>query len=481
MNLKKKSIEGLKWSFIETIGVRLFSVSTYFILAKLLSPTAFGLVALTNTFIFFSEVFVEQGFVAALVQKKNLELSHLSSAFWGNLALGALLFGITYVCSPWIASLYEEPVLADILRVHALTYIISSFAKVHLALLQRELQFKKIAVARTIAIVVSCIVSIVLAYLGYGAWSLVFQQIIFNILQTLILWIVDRWKPAFIFSWSHYKSIFSFGSKVMMNRFTMYLIRYTDTLLIGYFLGTGPLGYYSFAQKIFITLTDLVDLTFNKVTFSVFSLLQDQREKLSQEFHKFVDLIATISFPLFAGAFVFTPTIVPLFFGDKWTASIPVIQILSVAGVLACFYSCLNNLFGGIGKVGTNLKIKIGYLILSLVLMYIAVQYSIEMVAATYIFAMLITLVVMLSFMKQQVELNAKQYLITLGKPLLVSVFIAFLVYTSSMAVKDVTLPIIVLQVFVSITIYLGYLLLTKPNFMNEIRSLSNKKPIKAK
>lgn len=481
MNLKKKAADGLKWSFIETVGVRLFSVLTYFVLAKLLSPTAFGLVALTNTFIFFSEVFVEQGFIAALVQKKDLEQSHLSSAFWGNLALGAILFGLTYLCSPWIASLYEEPLLADILRVHALTYIISSFAKVHLALLQRELQFKKIAIARTVAIVVSCIVSIVLAYLGYGAWSLVFQQIIFNVLQTLIVWIVDKWKPAFVFSWEHYKSIFSFGSKVMMNRFTMYLIRYTDTLLIGYFLGTGPLGYYSFAQKIFITLTDLVDLTFNKVTFSVFSLLQDQREKLAREFHKFIDLTANISFPLFAGAFVFTPTVIPLFFGDKWNTSIPVIQILSVAGVLACFYSCLNNLFGGMGKVGLNLKIKIGYLVLSLVLMYIAVQFSIEMVAATYIFAMLITLVVMLSFMRKYVKLNAKQYLITLGKPLLVSAFVAFLVYASSMAVKDVTFPIVALQVFVSVTIYSGYLLLTKPSLLEEFKSLSKRKTIKAK
>ena len=481
MDLKQKSKDGLKWSFIETIGIRLFSVSTYFILAKLLDPIAFGLVALTNTFIFFSEAFVEQGFVAALVQRKNLETRHLTSAFWGNIALGSLFFVLTYFCAPWIASLYDEDLLGDILRVHAFTYIISSFAKVHLALLQRELQLKKIAIARTIAIVISCIVSIVLAYRGYGAWSLVFQQIIFNFLQTVLLWVQYKWQPTWEFSWSHYKDIFSFGSKVMLNQFTMYLIRYTDTLLIGYFLGTGPLGYYSFAQKIFITLTDLVNLTFSKVTFSIFSLLQDQRKKLSGEVYKFVDLIATVSFPLFAAAFVFSPQAIPLFFGEKWLASIPVIQILSVAGVLTCFYSCFNNLFAGIGRIGLNLKIKMFYLATSLILMYIAVQFSIEMVASTYIFAMLATLTIMLVYLSRFIDLNARQYLTSLIKPLSVSLLIALLVYISSGLVKEVTLPILMLQGLVSASIYLGYLLLTKPKLIEELKTLSTKKRIKAK
>ncbi|MEQ9443789.1 MAG: lipopolysaccharide biosynthesis protein [Cyclobacteriaceae bacterium] len=480
MSLKKKSIDGLKWSFFETIGVRLFSVSTYFILAKLLDPAAFGLVALTNTFIFFSEIFVEQGFVAALVQKKDLVSYHLSSAFWGNLVLGVLLFCITYLCAPWIASIYDEPVLADILRVHAITYIISSFAKVHLAMLQRELLFKKIAIARTTAIVVSCIVSIILAYLGYGAWSLVFQQIIFNFLQTILLWILDKWKPNLEFSWHHFREIFSFGSKVMLNQSTSYLIRYTDTLLIGYFLGTGPLGYYSFAQKIFITLTDLVNLTFNKVIFSVFSMLQNEREKLVKEFYKFADLMATVAFPLFTMAFVFTPHAVPLFFGEKWAASTPIIQVFSVAGILMCFYSCFNNLFPGIGKVGLNLRIKIFYLAVSLILIYIAVQFSVELVAATHILAMLITLIIMITFTRKFINLNVYQYLASIIKPLPVSLLIAVLVYISSKAVKEVTLPILIAQAFVSVAIYLGYLIMFKPDLLAELRAPRSKKGVKA-
>ncbi len=480
MSLKNKSKEGIKWSFVETIGVRLFSVSTYFILAKLLDPVAFGLVALTNTFIFFSEIFVEQGFIAALVQKKSLEKSDLSSAFWGNVGLGAILFLLTYLGSPWVASLYDEPLLTQLLRVHALTYIVSSFTKVHLALLQRNLEFKKIAVARTVAIVVSCVVSIILAYRGYGVWSLVFQQIIFNFLQAVLLWFQHTWRPSAEFSWLHYRSIFSFGSMLMLNRFAIYLIRYADTLLIGYFLGTGPLGYYSFAQKIFITLTDLVDLTFSKVIFSVFSLLQDKKDELTSKFYKFTDLLATVSFPMFAMAFVFTPSIIFLFFGEKWTASIPVIQILSIAGVLNGFYSCFNHFLASIGKVGLNLNIKIVQLCMSLILMFIAVQFSVEWVATTHIVVMLITLVIMFVFARKFISLNVNRYLASLLKPLLMSLLIVILVYTSSQIVK-VTLPVIALQAFASMAICLGYLLLVKPNLLEELKPPQYKKGVKAK
>lgn len=479
MSLKSKVANGLKWSFIETIGIRLFSVSTYFILARLLDPTAFGLVALTNTFIFFSEIFIEQGFVAALVQKKELNNQHLYSAFWGNLAMGVLLFGLTVVGAPLVASLYKEPVLADILRVHAVTYIISSFSKVQLAILQRDLKFKKIAIARTTATIISCSVSIVLAVLGYGVWSLVFQQIIFNLLQTLIIWATNRWVPTLSFSWMHYKSIFSYGSKTMLNRFTHYMIRYTDSLLIGFFLGTSILGYYSFAKKIVITLTDLLGLTFNKVTFSVFAMLQDQQKMLARKFHVFIDLMATLSFPLFAGSFIFIPHLLPLFFGDKWDASIPIIQILSIAGVFTCFYSCLNSLFGGIGRVGLNLKIKFMFLIINLILTYVAVQFSVEWVAVSYVLSLTITLIVLVSYVRNFITINSKLYLITIAKPLFFSVLIAILVQLSSYTVDNTTLPFRMLQILAGIVLYTGYLIVLKPGFLQEVKSLSKRKSVK--
>lgn len=476
MSLKKKSAEGLKWSFIETIGVRLFSVSTYFILAKLLDPTAFGIVALTNTFIFFSEIFVEQGFVTAIVQRKNLEKQHLSSAFWGNLAMGIALFGLSVLGAPWIASIYDEGLLTDLLRVHAATFVISSFAKVQLALLQRDLKLKEIAIARTVAITISCVVSITLAYQGYGAWSLIFQQIIFNLLQTLMFWFLNDWRPTAEFSPRHYREIFSFGSKVIMGRITLYFIRYTDTLLIGYFLGTNSLGIYSFAQKIFITLTDLVDLTFNKVTFAVFSKLQDERKKLASNFYKFIDVTAAVSFPLFTATIVFTPHIVPIFFGDKWLGSIPIIQILSLAGVAACLYSCFNNLFSGIGRVGLNLRIKLGYLSVTAVLMYLAVQVSTEMVAFAYLISLLLTIFGMLYYVRQFIGLNVRSFFLSLVQPFLASIIIAALVYGSSFLVNEVSLLILALQIIGSLMLYAAFVALVKPNLIEEFKLPFKKK-----
>ncbi|MGB3848553.1 MAG: lipopolysaccharide biosynthesis protein [Tunicatimonas sp.] len=473
MSLKKKSAEGIKWSFIETIGVRLFSVSTYFLLAKLLDPAVFGVVALTNTFVYFSEIFVEQGMVAALIQRKDLEQNHLTSAFWGNVGLGMLLFALTYLVAPGVAHLYDEPLLTDLLRVHAITYILSSSVKVQLALLQRDLLLKKLAIIRTVAIVISCTVSIIMAYQGYGAWALVFQQILFNGMQAVMLWVTTAWSPSLAFSKTHYFEVFGFGSKVMVNRMTTYFIRYADTLLIGYFLGTAPLGYYSFAQKIFITLTELVDLTFTRVTFSVFSKLQDQRVELSKKFRQFIESTALVAIPLFAAAFVFSPIAIPLVFGDKWTDSISVIQILSVAGVLACFYYCLNNLFTGIGRVGLNLRIKLFYLGLSLLLMYGAVQFSIEAVAASYIIAMLVILSIMLFYIRSSIDFELRKYARAFMEPLAVCSLIVALVYGSSYLTQDNTWLVLFLQVLVSGGLYLVYLLRTKPELVASFRSIS--------
>ena len=475
MNLKKKSKEGLKWSFIETIGVRLFSVSTYFILAKLLDPVAFGLVALTNTFIFFSEIFVEQGFVAALIQKKGLEDKHLYSAFWGNVAMGVLLFLLTYVGSPWIALLYDEPLLTLLLRVHAITYIVSSFTKVHLALLQKSLEFKKVAISRTVAITVSCVASIVLAYQGYGVWSLVLQQVIFNFLQSVLLWFMHRWYPRFEFSWTHYKTIFSFGSVLMLNHFMIYLIRYTDTLLIGYFLGTAPLGYYSFAQKIFVTLTDLINLTFNKVMFSVFSLIQDQKDELTKKFIKFVDLLSLVSFPLFTLTFVFTPSAVSLLFGEKWMESVPIIQFLSLAGILVCLHTCFNQLLAGIGRVGLNLRIKVFYFFVILILMLVAVQFSVEFVAAMHVVAIFLTFAVTIFFSRKFIKVSLKQYLSKIISPLIASITVSALAYASFYFIQEVSLPVLILQVVLSVAAYLGYLFLTRPSLLDELKSTSGK------
>jgi PST family polysaccharide transporter len=277
------------------------------------------------------------------------------------------------------------------------------------------------------------------------------------------------------FSPRHYREIFSFGSKVIVSRIIQYFIRYTDTLLIGYFLGTSPLGIYSFAQKIFVTLTDLVDLTFNKVTFSVFSKLQDQKTELANNFYKFINMTAVVSFPLFVATFVFSPSMVPILFGNKWIDSVPIIQILSLAGVAACLYSCFNNLLSGIGKVGLSVRIRLGYLAVIVLLMYLAVQISTEMVAIAYVMSILFTLLVALFYVRQFIGLPIKSFLLSLAQPFLTSIGIAALVYGSSL-LKEVTPLVLVLQIVASVALYIVFIATARPKLVAELKLSFKKK-----
>lgn len=470
MSLRKKSIYGILWSFTENVGVRVLSISTYFILAKILGPSAFGLVALTNTFVFISEVFVEQGFTAAIVQKKGLSQNHLASAFWGNILTGIVLFVLLYVSASSFAKVFDEAELTKLLQLHSASFIISSFSRVHIALLQKDFNFKKIALVRIIATAISCVTSIILAYKDFGAYSIVIQQIIFNLVQSVIFPFVTNWKPNFSFSWILYKELFSFGSKVMVSRFIQTLSRNADSLFIGYFFGTNTLGFYSFAQKIFVTVSDLIDLTFTTTSFAAFSTLQDQKELLSKELAKYIEITAYASFPVFVSTILFISPAIMLVFGEKWVPSIPIVQILSVSGIIMSFYACFNSFLLGTGRANLSLKLRFFYFVVSIILIVIAVQISIEMVAVSYIFSSFIVVALMLKYVYGIIDFNVKDYAVNILQPLAACTVIAIIVTFSSHLVQKLDFLFIAMQVVAVILLYFTFLFFAKRDLVKKFR-----------
>ncbi len=461
----KKS--GIFWNLVETVGVRILSVSTYFILASLLRPDAFGLVALTSTFVFITEVLIDQGFVVAIIQKPDLQQQHLSSAYIGNIAIGLLFFAVFFTSAPLLANMFSEPELKNLLRVHSVSFVISAFSRVHVAMLQREMKFRPIAIIRTVASSISCLVSIVMAFRGYGAWAIVIQYITFNAVQSIMFHYATKWRPTASFSWHSYKDIFTVGSSVVGGNLIHNLIRNADSLVIGYFLGTQSLGYYSFAQKIFVILSDLIDLTFSKVSFSIYASLQHHREKVAAELEKFGSYTAYAAVPVFTAAILFIGPMNEIFFDGKWAASIPVVQFLSCAGI---FLSLNNNMFmclQALGHFNLVLRYKLVHFFVGITLMLVAVQYSIGAVAIANLSAALIMMPVLFRQLAKHTGTHAATHIKNIILPIAACAMIGGLLYLAASRLADVSIFTVIWQGIVLGGLYIGFVYKVNPGLFN--------------
>ena len=213
MSIKQKAIQGIIWSAIQGWGSQAISLIVFFLLARLLSPEDFGLVALANVFITFMQIFLDQGFAQALIQSKELEPEHLDTAFWTNIitAIVLSLIGITY--ADFIAIFFKHRELTPVIQVLCILFLINAFSSVQQSLLQREFNFKAIAIRHLFGMIISGIVGVVMALNNLGVWSLVGQKVVYELVGSCVLWTASNWRPKFRFSLTHFGELFNFGKR----------------------------------------------------------------------------------------------------------------------------------------------------------------------------------------------------------------------------------------------------------------------------
>jgi PST family polysaccharide transporter len=341
MSLRQKAVQGIAWSFIQSYGNQAISLLVFLLLARLLGPEAFGLIALANIFIHFTQIFLDQGLSEAIIQRKDLEPEHLDSAFWSNIGSGALLMSIGMIGAPIMAQVFEEPQLIPVIRALSLTLLIGGLNGVQQAILRRSLAFRIIAIRSLIAALSGAAVAIVMALHGMGVWSLIGLTLTDRVVGAIILWRVNDWRPGFRFSLKHFKDLFRFGVNVVGIVILVFISRRVDDFLIGYFLGPVTLGYYSIAYRVLTIMTQTLCDQPQKVAMPTFSKLQEDLDKFQGAFYKTSQMLSLVTFPLFCGIVVLAPEIVRGVFGRQWEPSIPVLQCLMVAGCLqSLFYFC---------------------------------------------------------------------------------------------------------------------------------------------
>lgn len=412
-------MRGLVWSAAQSWGGQVVTLIVFAMLARLLDPSAFGLIAMANVFVAFTKVFVDQGFAMAIIQRRDLEQGHLNTAFWTNVAIGLVLMCVGIVAAGGVAQLFDEPRLTQIVRVLSIVFLASSLSAVQQALLKREFEFKKLAIRSLIAVVLSGIVGVSMAYQGYGVWSLVGQQVTYSVVQLALLWRVSQWRPGLKISARHFTDLFSYGANIVGINLTEFFNRNADKFLIGFYLGPIPLGYYAVAYKLLETLSRLFASVTRPVTFSSFSAMQSDANRIRSAFYSATQLTSLITFPMFAGLAVIAPYLIVLIFGQQWQASVPVVQVLMIVGILESVSLYNGNVMLAMGKPSWRFKLNLLNAIVNVVAFAIAIRWGIVAVAAAYVIRAYLLSPFALILVRRLINIRISTYLLNYSVPLL--------------------------------------------------------------
>jgi PST family polysaccharide transporter len=379
--LRGRAAKGVFWTATSNWGNELTRLLVFVILARLLDPKDFGLVALALVFIGMTQVVADQGMADALVQRKDLHPAHYDSAFWMSVAVGLFLAAIMAGLAKPISLALGEPRLAPVIAVLALSIPISSLNLVQRALMTRELAFRSLALRTLVSIGVGATIGVTAAFLGFGVWSLVAQQITAPIAGVLVLWGVSDWRPRAAFSYRHFKDLFGFGANVVGFRLLNYFTRTSDQLFIGSFLGAASLGFYTIGFRMLRLLFQVTSSLIDRVAFPLYSRLQGNAPRLVRAHYKSTAFAGLIAFPAFIGMVALAPDFVPVVFGTKWMESVPIMQILAFLGVVQ-FLTYLNGtMLKALGKPSWQVIIVAVTSVLKVVAFFIAVRFGIIAVA----------------------------------------------------------------------------------------------------
>jgi len=378
MTLKEKTISGIFWSSIKSFSNQGIQFVVGIVLARLLTPREFGLIGMITVFIAISQTFINSGFSSALIRKKNCTQADYSTVFYFNILIGALLFLLLYVLAGPISDFYNEPQLKWLVRVLALDLIIGSITLIQGTTLVKRIDFKLQAKIVVISSILSGIIGIVMAYTGFGVWSLVARSLSGSVFRSVLLWIWNRWYPSLIFSSRSFKELFGFGSKLLVSSLIDTLYNNIYFFIIGKYFAAQELGFYSRAKSFTNLPSKNLNTIMSRVTYPVLSQMQDDKERLKAGYKKMIKNIMFISLVLMAILAAVAEPMVITFIGEKWRPSIIYLQLLCFPGMFYPLHSLNLNMLNVKGRSDLFLKLEIIKKILVIPFIIIGIFYGIK-------------------------------------------------------------------------------------------------------
>lgn len=352
-SLRKRAISGIIWSGVQKYAIMIIQFISGIILARLLSPFDYGCIGMISIFMVLAQAFIEGGFGSALIQKKCPSQDDYSTIFIWNLGMAAILYIVLFFSAPAIASFYNIPLLRSVLRIQAIVLFFYAFNIIQKNQLQKRLDFKLLSIVSVIASVVSLAITIIMAYKGFGVWSLVTQNLITAAIPAILFWFIVKWRPKLVFSFKSFKELFSFGVYMFLTHLINSFGQQIQGLLIGKVYNPSTMGYYSKAQGTEKLASTSISQVMTQVTYPLYAEVQDDKTKLENMIKSLTITLSYITFPLMFLLILLAKPLFIMLYSDKWLQSVPYFQVLCIAGLAYCLQSVNLQAISAIGKSRT--------------------------------------------------------------------------------------------------------------------------------
>lgn len=356
---RDQAIRGGLWSGVERFADQIVQFIVQLVLARLLLPEDFGLIAMVMVVVQIASVFVRAGFGMGIIQRQSLDQAYISTAFWLNVAMAVLMYLVLYAGAPWIAGFYKQPQLTTLIRVLSLILIVGSVTNLQVSLLQRNLQFKQLLLCTMPGKVVSAGLGVWAALSGWEAWALAVHLMSGSILDILLLWKISSWKPSLVFHFKSLRSLLAFGLPLVGTQFMNQLFRQANTAVVGALYSSAQLGFYNRAQAIQQMPTFLLTNVVGRVAMPVFARCQDDKPRLLRGYSQGVQLLVGICAPAMIGLAVLAEPVVCLLLTDKWIDSAPFLQAFCFLGIIVPVHELTKTLLLGVGNSGGLFRLNL--------------------------------------------------------------------------------------------------------------------------
>lgn len=428
MSLRQETYAGLGWSVIERFGLQGSQFIIGIVLARLLSPEEFGLVAMVMVFVAVGTTITDAGFSQAVIQKKNLSDTDLSTAFYLNIAIGAVVSGLVYLSAPWIAHFYRDSELVDILKFLSVAIFFSSLGQVHRSQLVRELKFKLSVLATLPATLIGGAITIVLALSGWGVWALVMNVLLVGAFRSVFFWFATGWRPTWVFSRRSLEEMLPFGSRLAAAGVLNSIFSNIYVLVIGRFFPPADVGFYQRASAFKRMASENLNSIVSRVLFPTFSKIQSDPERMRRVFVKAFSMLALVFFPIMGLMAGVAHPLIETLIGAKWLPSAPLLQLMCISGALYPLHAINLNVIKALGHSDKFLKIEIIKKALTVAVLFITVPLGVRAVIIGAVACSWLALWINSYYTRLLLDIGYKAQL----KPLLVPIGIGLVAYQSS-------------------------------------------------
>jgi len=477
MNNKQKAIQGGKWMTTSTVISTVFQFIQIAILARLLEPTDFGIVSVSTMLISFFSMFTNLGFNNSIIYKQEKNIGTLSSLYFLNLFLGLVIFIIVLSCAPFIADFYNEPRLKDIIRVASLFFLIVYFGQIYSILMQKELQFKKLALIDIVGSSIGIVTTITFAYSGFKEYSLIYGQLSMQVFKTLSQICLGRslFMPKLHYKYLEIKEHLKFGVYNLGDGIVGFLQSNSDNFLIGSMLGVKALGYYTLASQLAVFPMTRLNPIVLQVAYPIIAKMKENASEVKKAYLKILDFLSYCNIPLLGGLYITSDSVVPLIYGAGWEPTISLIKILVLVSLFMCLAQPLFTLAFSKGKPNLLFYLNICTLVIKIPLIYFLGKMAQSSgVAWAFVISTFLNLTINFFLVHSMIGSFLLPFLKNILKTFLFTALMIICVYLYKTFIGSQGIIHLLMQIFIGGTVFIS-LTLSYKFTLSDIRELRKK------